>query len=379
MQTTKNSVRKAKWLAIAAGTGMACTAQVHADATLWGHIGGDVMVIDNIKTATGSGTRVSEGSDYGVSVWGINASEDLGSGNKALVALEGRFDPSNGNMNGGPGKIFARAAWLGLQNDNYGVVRFGQQKIVNNFTYRFDPLLAQNFSGGTFVNSRNNSKFPNSIRYDSPSYAGGLEFSSSLSLGEGLNGFRSGSAGATNGMVWGVSTGYVRPTWEVRAVYDQVNNPNGQKDNLFVASSGLFLGAMARFGPALVQATYSRYWAPDTAPGLSKTADFYWTGVTYDITPRLHTTGAVYYINIGPGKWTADHDGAGHATMLGLGGTYDLSKRTFLYATYAHVFNSAQANFSVFPTNTGLTGGTGFSPAQGQGQNGFYAGMMHSF
>ncbi|WP_081072849.1 porin [Burkholderia cepacia] len=360
--------------------GLACLTSAHADSKvkLWGRVGGDIMYIDNIKTANKSQSRLSEGSNYGASVFGINTTEDLGGSTAVMVALEGRFNPGSGTLMGQ--KLWGRAAYVALRNDTYGSIKFGQQKIINNFTYRFDPLAAQNFSSGTFVNSRNNAKFANTIRYDSPSF-NGFEFSGSLSLGQGLDGFRTGPADpiVKNGTAWGVSAGLVKPTWEIRVLYDQVNNQNGQLDNLFISSSEIFLGIKKQFGPILIQAAFSRYWAPNTAPGLSKTAGFYWGGGTYDISPFLHTSAALYYINTSDGKWTDDHDGGGHATMLALGATYDLSKSTFLYMTAAHVFNSVHANFSVYPTGPGLKGGTDYSPVPGHGQNGVYTGFVTSF
>ncbi|MBC8824714.1 porin, partial [Escherichia coli] len=70
------------------------------------------------------------------------------------------------------------------------------------------------------------------------------------------------------------------------------------------------------------------YSAPDTPAGLSRTANYYWGGLTYDATPFMHLQGAVYSMKIDAGQWTADHSGEGRSTIIGLGTMYDLSKRT---------------------------------------------------
>ncbi|MGG2419731.1 porin, partial [Ralstonia pseudosolanacearum] len=223
----------------------------------------------------------------------------------------------------------------------------------------------------------------NGVRYESPSF-GGFESAAQVNLGNGAHGFKTGPADdvVKNGMGWGVTLAYKQPEWEVRAIYDELNNQDGRMDNLFVSSRELFLGAKARFGNSLAQVGWSHYTAPDTAPGLSDRADHYWVGLTYDATTRLHLQSAVYLMKVAAGRWTSDHVGQGRGTMFALGAMYDLSKRTFLYTTLAHMRNSDKANFSVRPSAPGYgdpVKGYGTSPIPGQSQTGFYVGMMHNF
>ncbi|RKU00064.1 porin [Burkholderia sp. Nafp2/4-1b] len=367
--------------ALIAGT-MALGAHAQSSVQLWGRVGGGVEYLGNIKTgANTTGSRFAEGSQWGTSIWGIRGTEDLGAGNKALFSLEGAFSSANGNQGGG--KLFQRAAWVALQNNQYGLLRLGQGNFINNYIWRFDPFLLEDYSASTFTNYRNGSKLANGIRYESPSF-GGFEFAAQVNLGNSANGFRLGPADTVvqNGLAWGLSAAYVAPTWEVRAIYDQVNNQNGKMDNLFVASEELFVGGKAVFGPATVQAGWSHYSAPNTGPGLSSKANHFWTGLTYDVTPRFHAMGAAYLMKVGSGTWTKDHDGEGTGLMFNLGAMYDLSKSTFLYATVAHVTNSANANFSIRPVAPGYgdpVTGNGVSPAAGHSQTGAFVGVMHNF
>jgi len=375
---------KRKYFAALLAMGLAGGAYAQSGVTLWGRVGGGVEYMSNIKTgANSSGSKLAEGSQWGTSIWGMKGTEDLGGGTQAQFWLEGAFASDTGNQGGG--KLFQRGAWVALKNADYGMLRLGQGNTINNYIWRFDPFLLEDYSASTFTNYRNGNKLANGIRYESPNF-GGFEFGAQLNLGESPDGFRRGpedSVLSNIGMSYGVTVAYVQPTWEVRALYDEVNSNNGRIDNLFIASRELFLGAKAQITPRLLaQVGWAHYTAPDTAPSLSRVANHIWTGLTYDVTPRLHAIGAVYMMKVGKGQWTSDHDGEGRGTMFSLGGMYDLSKRTFLYATVSYVKNSANANFSVRPTAPGYgdpVTGNGNSPAAGGSQLGAYAGIMHNF
>jgi predicted porin len=56
--------------------------------------------------------------------------------------------------------------------------------------------------------------------------------------------------------------------------------------------------------------------------------------------------------------------------LWGVGYVHDLSKRTALYGTYAHITNKGQANYVV-------SGGT--APAAGRASSGLEAGVRHVF
>ncbi len=199
---------KGKCLTGLAAMGVALSVQAQSNVTLWGRVGGGVEYVSGIKTGPNtSGSRVAEGSHWGTSIWGMRGTEDLGDGNQALFLLEGAFASDTGVQGGG--KLFQRAAWVGLKNEKAGFLRLGQGNFINNYIWGYDPFLLEDYSASTFTNYRNGSKLANGIRYESPSF-GGLEFAAQLNLGEGLNGFRSGPADTVvqNGMAWGASVAY---------------------------------------------------------------------------------------------------------------------------------------------------------------------------
>lgn len=58
--------------------------------------------------------------------WGINVSEDLGGGTKALVNLENRFGADTGTPNSGATGPYFQQSWVGLQG-GYGRLTMGRQ------------------------------------------------------------------------------------------------------------------------------------------------------------------------------------------------------------------------------------------------------------
>lgn len=362
--------------------GMASAAYAQSSVTVWGRVGGGVEYLGNIKTgANSTGSRWSEGSNWGVSILGFKGAEDLGDGDQALFWLEHAFNSANGNQNGG--KMWQRGAWVGLKSQRFGLLRLGQGNFINNYIWRFDPFYLEDYSASSMTSYRNGPRLPNGIRYESPSF-GGFEFALQLNAGKSLNS-SDGPADAvvTTGKAYGLSAAYVAPEFEVRAIHDVIHNTDGKVDDLFRASQETFLGAKFNVSAsAAVRLGWSHYAAPDAAAGLSRKANHVWAGVNYRPIPLLELQAAVYSMKVGEGSWTKDRPGEGRGTMLTLGSMYDLSKRTFLYAALAHVNNSANANFSVRPSPLGYgdpVTGNGTSPAAGSGQTGMFAGVMHNF
>ena len=62
------------------------------------------------------------------------------------------------------------------------------------------------------------------------------------------------------------------------------------------------------------------------------------------------------------------------ATSLGLGGVYDFSKRTALYASYGQVSNGPKSAFHLLSADTIVTAG-----ARGADPRAFAVGIRHNF
>ncbi|SDY97103.1 porin [Collimonas sp. OK242] len=149
--------------------------------------------------------------------------------------------------------------------------------------------------------------------------------------------------------------------------------------NVFLYSNELFAGAAATYDNLTMMAGYNHLNAPDTPIGLAKTADHVWIGAKYQLNPQFLLDGAVYRVKVGSGNGDAAHDASGHATLLAVGGMYNLSKRTFLYSTVAHVMNGENSNFGVAGNNPGTNNSNFDNPALGRNQSGVYLGMVTSF
>jgi len=164
---------------------------------------------------------------------------------------------------------------------------------------------------------------------------------------------------------------------DLRGIYDELRDNNGQMTNIFTSSREFFVGANVHFDSIKIQGGYTHFAAPDTPVALADSANYYWLGATYNLNTAWAMTAAGFYVDVGDGGGDAQHDPSGHAAMYTLSTTYNFTKRTFLYGTVAYVDNSKTANFSLLANPREGTGST--SPLQGESQTGAYVGIMHLF
>jgi predicted porin len=175
-----------KLLIAAAAMAVVAGAQAQTSVTLYGVFDGGVA---NTSETTSTGVKSNNSTQGQVnnatSVLGLQGSEDLGGGLKAVFQLEGHLNTSNGQVGSrstnnsgsttynqaGYDSLFNRQAWVGLSDAKLGTVKFGRTADVvdsvegySNFTQVFDTEAASaNGIGG---------KNANTVRYDSPVIAG---------------------------------------------------------------------------------------------------------------------------------------------------------------------------------------------------------------
>lgn len=107
--------------------------------------------------------------------WGLQGSEDLGGGTKAIFMLEGGINLNNGGLGQG-GLLFGRQAFVGLSSNTYGTVTAGRQyDAIGDLTLVFGPQSPWGTSAGhvgdidgMIRSTRNN----NMIKYQSPNWNG---------------------------------------------------------------------------------------------------------------------------------------------------------------------------------------------------------------
>ena len=351
---------------------------VHAQSSviIYGRMDGGVQYVNHVTTGNGvtASSWSAEGGDWGTSMLGFKGNEELGGGLNAIFTLETGLQIQNGTTSGG--RLFSRRAFTGLKSDEWGTLQAGRNLFIDSDgVWEFDPMVQQAFSTASLVRGRNWQQSSNNLEYHSPVIAG-FDVQTQFAFGNQANGFNNGAPGEF-GRSDGVMLSYHSTLLDLRGIYDELRDNNGQMTNIFTSSREFFVGANVHFDAIKIQGGYTHLAAPDTPVGLADSANYYWLGATYNLNTAWAMTAAGFYVNVGDGGGDAQHDPSGHATMYTLGTTYNFTKRTFLYGTVAYVDNSKQANFSLLANPREGTGST--SPLQGESQTGAYVGIMHLF
>lgn len=165
-------------LAAALIAGFAGAAQAETSVTLYGII--DTGIGYEHTTGTKGGVDVG-GSQFGMingvqsgSRWGLKGTEDLGNGLQAVFQLESGFDSSTGKSAQG-GRLFGRQATVGLQSASWGRLDLGRQtNIASKYIGAFDPFGAsfRNANAGTAFQSANTYRVDNMVLYQTPNFSG---------------------------------------------------------------------------------------------------------------------------------------------------------------------------------------------------------------
>lgn len=384
---------------------MATAASAQSSVTLYGRIDNGVQYESGLP----KGSQVSaESGDWGESEFGIKGAEDLGGGTKAIFQLEMGLNTQNGSY--GNGSLFGRAATVGLSNETYGTFKMGNLGAgeIEQDSWDLDPQVMQAYAISTLVRGRNWSQAGNGLEYTTASF-GGLTLKGQYDL-TNANTWNAGSPGSAPGQL-GASTGlgsaqgrsdglkaqYNASSFELQAIYDEIRDPNGQFSNVYLASRSILAGGTVTFGPVKVYAGFQHLSAPDasnagyfgtatptTLPGgtsLPTAVNHEWLGAAWQVTTDAALTAAVYHANA--------NNGNGNATMYTLAGTYNLSRRTFLYSELGYVHNSSTSNiglgngysdpYGANANNDPVNGGDNTNPNYGKGQFGAFAGIMTQF
>ncbi|WP_026640280.1 porin [Bordetella petrii] len=351
-------------LAAALLAGFAGVAQAETSVTLYGII--DTGIGYNKVKGDGwdSGSRVGmiNGVQNG-SRWGLRGTEDLGDGLQAVFQLESGFSSSNGNSAQG-GRLFGRQATIGLQSDSWGRLDFGRQtNIASKYFGSIDPFGAgfTQANIGLGLSAANTVRYDNMVMYQTPSYSGfqfGIGYSFSVDDNtddDDRVGFR------TADNVRGITTGlrYVNGPLNVALSYDQLNASNQQAQDEVDATPRMYaIGASYDFEVVKLALAYGRttdgWFAGQGVAGLQLGPDesglggnvfadgfksnSYLVGLTAPIGGASKLFGSWQMVDPSNDRLTG-----GDETMnvFSLGYTYDLSKRTNLYAYGSYAKNYA--------------------------------------
>jgi predicted porin len=220
----------------------ASNAYAQSSVTLYGVIDAAVRYSTNQATANGPKSLVAlnEGVFNG-GRWGLRGTEDLGSGNKAIFALESGFSYDTGKS-GQQGQLFGRQAWIGMANNSLGTVKVGR---LYSSTYtliaQVDPLGTANTAEISWETSLIGLRYDNTVEYSNQ--WGGLSVNAQYSVGEQ-------AGNASRGRTMQFSTIYATGGLLMGASGQQSRDANGQDLALWTA------GAKYKFGDFTMHGYY---------------------------------------------------------------------------------------------------------------------------
>jgi predicted porin len=360
-----NKMLAAALLALGVGSG---AAQAQSSVTLYGILDGGLRY-QSISLANGDGVT-NFGGAYGVQSgnrWGIRGTEDMGNGNKAMFQLESGFDMGNGTGQQG-GRMFGRAAWMGLQNNAWGDVRLGRMTNLASdwLVGAVDPFAAGfgQLNMGHAFTSGNTLRLDNTLMYRSPVMSGfqaglGYSFATGLTSNGGTTGYgfatNDNSRQVTAGLKYANGPVYAALTYD-KAYAAESSAQNGQTVNNW-SIGGSYDLKVVKLAAGYGQ-TRDGFWAGSgagatgaslaTAPNGNTNALVFAPGVGYN----SYIVGATVPVNavsrvllswtmIAPNTNMKDAYNAQNQNSYNLGYTYDFTKRTNLYTYVGQSVNYA--------------------------------------
>jgi predicted porin len=323
-------------LAVLAASG---AAMAQSSVTLYG-IADAAFVRDDNGTAAVN--KIDSGKLAG-SRWGMKGTEDLGSGLKAIFALESGFNLDTGGLadtTATPALMFNRQSFVGLTGD-FGAVKLGRQKT---------PVYATSGTWDSFGNSQagdsarlfsyNNSRTNNMINY---SFAtNGFYGEAQYGLGEN-----------TNSKV-GVSAqgfaGYKAGPFDVVLTHQVIHN-----DPYTTSTKMTLVGGNYNLDVVKLFAAYATEKSVGATPITQK-------DLHLGLTAPVGTVGTVELSYLSKKD---DLKANANAHQIAIGYLYTLSKRTTLHTSYGQLSNDSAAKYSV--------------ATAGKTDKLFMAGISHSF
>jgi len=294
----------------------------------------------------------------GLSRWGLQGAEDLGTGLKAIFTLENGFNPNTGALSQN-GRMFGRQAFVGLSSDRFGTLKAG--RMYDSMTTYIGPFgSAQSTIGsvsghpGDVDDLVGSYRINNSVSYTTPDFGG---FAATVM---GSLGGQPGSV--SNNSTHSVGVRYAHGAFKFAAAYGNYNRPNtslwdGTSTTLGVLlfSAPIFsgyasasslkitgLGAGYDNGTAGVNVNYTNYrfnglgsnGGPNPMHFHEGTAAFNTVEINarYLVAPELMLAGAYQFTN---GAAVGGHGGQRYSQFSVIA-DYFLSKRFDVYASAAY-------------------------------------------
>lgn len=324
-----------------------------SNVTIYGLIDAGVSYVSN--QAGHSVTRFDDGI-YTPNLLGLQGTEDLGGGTKAIFKLESQFQLGNGALL--QQGLFGRNAYVGIEDARFGTVTLG-----NVYDFMFTSLTAAgnvpglisgglyNLSAGPFQKlglpqnptgwfdwSRTSGvPMANSVKYESPVFSG-LSFGALYALGGVAGSFASNSA-------MSVGLNYVAGPLGFGAAYTEKKYPGSAEGSPQIPIKNWGVGAHYAFGPVFTVADFTTVRNSFTGA----VAFSGQLGANWQMTPAWSFGASYMYMK---GNDALDNN---HAHQLGATVNYSLSKRTTVYVEgiYQRANSGAQAAINGIMEPTG--------------------------
>ncbi|WP_354683062.1 porin [Cupriavidus necator] len=345
-------------------------AAAQSSVTLYGvaDIGFEYLTHAN---ANGNGlSRMTSGNVSG-SRWGLRGVEDLGSGNKAIYAVESGFELDTGVSAQG-GRLFGRQAFVGLQNQ-WGSLTLGRQNnVFYDILINYDPMVIAARYSSLMMDPTFAGRYDNTAKYTGKfgpvsaialySFARGTSISgaSGTTFGTEVPGDAKSDRAFSGGLE------YAGGAFGATVIYDQQQGTRGiSGQNSNQRDRRAAVAGNVKFGNSTILAGY-RWFNGDIgvaagAPG--RRNDIYWLGYRLQATPALGLTLAGYYFD--------DKRSDADPWSAVLSGNYVLSKRTDAFLTVGYVKNRNNSNLGL--------NGFGSTIGPGQNQTGVTLSVRHKF
>jgi predicted porin len=331
-------------------------AQAQTNVTIYGIM--DAAIVGESGGSGGRVTKVTSGAAAASRI-GFRGAEELGDGMQAFFTLETGAKIDTGELDAA-NTIFNRQAFVGLKT-KAGAVAFGRQYTPYHLTL---TAVADPFGTGYAGTSKNlfpdngtNVRTSNTVTYASPKVSG-VNVELAYSVGE--------QTASSAGRQYGGAIAYANGPLTLRLAY------NSKNTDVVATGTSHELGRNTLLG-----GNYDLQWAKlYFAYGIDKGFNSATLGNANNpyggVKPTPSTDGRDLLVGlsapIGPGKliFSAmrkdDRTGFNQdASSWGVGYMYDLSKRTGLYAAYAHINNHNGAGYTVANNTESGTGDTGYN------------------
>lgn len=342
-----------------------------------GHSSGNGKTLNTVGDGGYSPTRV-----------GFKGTEDLGEGVKAIFLLEYW---ANNAADGNNGLVGTRQQYAGLSS-NYGTLTAGYQYNPGADVYGINApstvvgvyssnqiQTAIGNNGGNLRSLAGASRWANSVKYLSPTWAG-FNFSVAYATGE----IADDTTPSNNNLAhakWGANARYANGPLGIDVAYVL------QRDKLAVAAAERYdvkewyIGGRYDFGVVKAFATYQTL--RNDAQKIAAYDHNAWTlGLKVPVAGK-HAVNLEYaQISYDPANGLANQANDGSSKSYSAGYEHNLSKRTMLYTAVAHTKNDSNIPTLTYWNTEKQPGDTAALPHTagfGKNTNSFMLGMRHMF